>query len=114
VTEDLNPTVEDEQNNVFVERPHLVVLGAGASRAAFPEGDKNGKRLPLMADLVDTLGLRSLLICWDVNPDDNFEDIYSVIYDTGNRYRITELQRRVDKYFVALEIGEKPTIYDHL
>ena len=68
MTEDLNPTVEDEQNNVFVERPHLVVLGAGASRAAFPDGDKNGKRLPLMADfgrytrssfVVDLLGRQS-------------------------------------------------------
>jgi len=26
-----------------MERPHVVILGAGASYAAFPNGDKNGK-----------------------------------------------------------------------
>jgi len=25
-------------------RPHVVLLGAGASRAAFPRGERNGKR----------------------------------------------------------------------
>ena len=89
MTEDLNPTVEDEQNNVFVERPHLVVLGAGASRAAFPDGDKNGKRLPLMADLVDTLGLRSLLICWDVNPDELAKSQqFTIIFDVTTEERL--------------------------
>jgi len=42
-------------------RCHLVILGAGASRAALPNGDKRGRTLPLMNDLVDTLGLRPLL-----------------------------------------------------
>src|SRR5947199_10791733 len=39
------------------ESPHVVILGAGASRAAFPNGDANGSRLPLMVDLVGCLGL---------------------------------------------------------
>jgi hypothetical protein len=29
-------------------RSHVVILGAGASYAAFPDGDKNGRKLPLM------------------------------------------------------------------
>ena len=28
---------------------HIVILGAGASIAAFPDGDINGKRLPTMS-----------------------------------------------------------------
>ncbi|MFW6223076.1 MAG: hypothetical protein ACOC3T_05645 [Bacteroidota bacterium] len=34
-------------------RPHVVILGAGASAAAFPQGDANGKKLPVMNDLAD-------------------------------------------------------------
>jgi hypothetical protein len=60
--DDISPTVEDEINNAFVGRSHLVVLGAGASRAAFPKGDQNGKKLPLMADLVEVLQLEGLLL----------------------------------------------------
>src|SRR5260370_37812803 len=34
-------------------RPHLIILGAGASRAAFPQGERQGRRLPLMADFTE-------------------------------------------------------------
>lgn len=33
-------TVEDEIRDVSCNRPHLVILGAGASRAAFPDGTR--------------------------------------------------------------------------
>src|SRR5437016_2179224 len=36
--------------------PHVVILGAGASNAAFPDGDKNGKPLPLLDDLANVVG----------------------------------------------------------
>ena len=107
-------TVEDERNEVFVGRAHLVVLGAGASRAAFPNGDRNGRVLPLMADFVDVVGLRSLLDGWGVDPDRNFEEIFSEIFDRGDNARIKTLQGRVEDYFGSLEIGDEPTIYDHL
>ena len=31
-------------------RPHVVILGAGASCAAIPNGDKNGKRISFIMD----------------------------------------------------------------
>ena len=37
---------------------HIVILGAGASIAAFPDGDVNGNRLPTMDNLVEMLGLQ--------------------------------------------------------
>jgi hypothetical protein len=37
--------------------PHVVILGAGASKASFPTGDGNGKRLPVLAELADCLDL---------------------------------------------------------
>jgi hypothetical protein len=41
-------------------RPHVVILGAGASLQAFPDGDRKGQRLPLMYELVEVVGLRSV------------------------------------------------------
>jgi len=47
----------EEIAQVKVQRPHVVILGAGASLASLPNGDKNGKSLPLMNNFVETLGL---------------------------------------------------------
>ena len=32
------------------ESPHIVILGSGASKAACPLSDKNGRQIPLMDD----------------------------------------------------------------
>ena len=40
---------------INVQRPHLVLLGAGASLAAFPDGERNGMKLPLMNNFVETV-----------------------------------------------------------
>ncbi len=114
MSEAKEPTVENERDCVFMGRSHLVVLGAGASRAAFPNGDRHGKKLPLMADFVDTLELRPLLAQWGIDPDRNFEDVFSGIYEAGETDRIGILQSRVENYFGSLQIGDNPTIYDHL
>ena len=39
-------------------RPHIVIVGSGASVASFPKGDKNGKQLPTMDNLVEVIGLK--------------------------------------------------------
>lgn len=108
------PTIEDERDSVFMGRSHLVVLGAGASRAAFPNGDRNGRKLPLMADFVETLDLRRVLVDWGVYPESNFEDIFSAIFEQGEAERIQFLQSRIREYFASLRIGDGPTLYDHL
>jgi hypothetical protein len=38
-------TVEEEIANPFFGRPHVVILGAGASRASFPKGEAAGRHL---------------------------------------------------------------------
>ena len=38
-------------------RPHVVILGAGASCAAIPNGDKNGKWISAMSGFINKLGL---------------------------------------------------------
>jgi hypothetical protein len=55
-------TRQQEVNQIQMGRPHFVILGAGASRAACPQGDADGRHLPVMTDFVDTLELREILL----------------------------------------------------
>lgn len=63
-------------------RPHVVILGAGASCAALPNGDKNGKKITGMNGFIDNFGLSLLLEQAHVRTDSgNLEDIYMELYD---------------------------------
>lgn len=98
-------------------RPHVVLLGAGASRAAFPKGDPTGKRIPVMDDLVDILGLQRLLD--EAGPEielgRNFEAIYSQL-DSHPKYIhiIKTIEAHIDDYFSDLSLPIEATIYDRL
>ena len=59
-TNDFYTNIEELIRDTRMGRPHVVILGAGASKAAFPEGDRNGKKIPIMDDLVETIGLNSI------------------------------------------------------
>ena len=59
--EDRTVGLDQKTRNTSMGRPHVVILGAGASVAAFPDGDKNGRKLPVMNDLVEKLDLDSAL-----------------------------------------------------
>lgn len=54
-------SAEEDINQIIVGKLHVVILGAGASYAAFPGGDKHGRKLPLMNNLIETLGLQDLI-----------------------------------------------------
>ena len=54
---DLELSIEDEIKDIKIGRPHVVILGAGASLAAFPNGDANGISLLLMSDFKEKVGL---------------------------------------------------------
>jgi hypothetical protein len=73
-------TEEFEVKHAFFDRPHLILLGAGASSAAFPTGDKNGRKLPLLRDFVEIIGLHGQMSEAGISPPfDDFEAIYSQI-----------------------------------
>lgn len=95
---------------------HVVVLGAGASRAACPQGDAQGRPLPLMADLISVLGLRDQLEKAGVFlADENFENLYSrLASDPTHSHLSLQLQEAVFDYFSELRLPENPTVYDHL
>ncbi len=108
--------VADEIAQVEINAPHVFLLGAGASRAAFPNGDRNGKRLPVMADFVEILELESLFENSGIDYQRrNFEDIYSelCLNESFQKVRL-QLEDLIFDYFNSLELPDTPTIYDYL
>src|SRR5947209_17560615 len=95
-------------------RPHLILLGAGASRATCPNGDKNGRVLPLMLDFTEVLDIKSLFRSCGLDPDRNFEDTFSELYENSGISKTDEIQSRIDIYLSDLELSNDPTVYDLL
>ena len=96
-------------------RPHVVLLGAGTSRAAFPDGDATGKRLPLMNDLAQVLDLEPILERAGKFENQNFELIYSELDANPHHNSVREeIERQVREYFSSLELPETATIYDRI
>jgi hypothetical protein len=108
----------ENQNKKYTKigRPHVVLLGAGASLASFPNGDKNEKPLPLMNDLGKLLNLEKDFVEHGINIENkNFEELYSSLY-IDKRYTdlLATIEIKIHNYFSSLELPEEPTIYDHL
>ena len=97
-------------------RPHVVLVGAGATIAAIPHGDKNGKKASVMKGFIDSLGLRNLLNGISLQTtSDNIEDIYSELAASGEHDAVVqELENAIREYFSELEIPDELTVYDFL
>jgi len=94
---------------------HVVILGAGASRAAFPTGDPNGNRLPVMADMVEVLHLGPLLSQYGPITVDNFELFFAELAAKDPEcLLLREIEGRVREYFSSLRLPNTATIYDRL
>lgn len=96
--------------------PHAVLLGAGASAASFPNGDANRKKLPVMNNFIETLGLSKILDKEGIpRENSNVEEIYA---DLISDKKCESLNKRVEgiihKYFSEMEIPDEPTLYDYL
>jgi hypothetical protein len=108
--------IDDEIADVKFGRPHVFILGAGASLAAFPDGDINGLRLPLMHNFTEILGLDNDLKKYNINFEgENFEEIYSFLYGQ-DEYKdiIGIIEDKTFKYFSQMKLPAVPTMYDHL
>ncbi|HEL1116353.1 TPA: hypothetical protein TVG90_001870, partial [Streptococcus equi subsp. zooepidemicus] len=97
-------------------RSHTVILGAGATIAAIPKGDKNGKSSSVMNGLLKKLNLEELLSDVELRTkSENLEDIYSELYERAECAELVkELEERLYAYFASLELPDEPTIYDLL
>lgn len=106
-------TVGQEISDTSAGRPHVVLLGAGASKAALPNGDKNGRQIPLLRDLAKELGLVKYFP-EDLKKlsEDNFEAAYSRLYDMGVSDAINNINDLIYNYFSELELPDEPNLYD--
>jgi hypothetical protein len=93
-----------------------VILGAGASRAAFPNGDKNGKILPLMDELPAVVGRTwTDLVQRSRPPTQGFEAQFSWIRGQGTYAdELQSVESSITEYFRTLELPDTATIYDYL
>lgn len=103
-------------NAGFVPRPHIVLLGAGASVAAAPNGDKNGKRIPVLNSLPATLGIEAELKQAGFKlPISDFEQAFTEICADEGKAELRKLvEDRVYSYFSTLQLPDEPTVYDYL
>ena len=103
-------------NNLEIYRtcPHVVILGAGASVAAIPNGDKFGRKISVMDGFIDNLGMRDLLKGIKFKSE-NLEDIYSEL-SAHQEYDVIreKLEESIRDYFSQYYLPEDPTIYDLL
>ena len=94
----------------------MVILGAGASKAALPSGDKNGRSLPVMDEIVPMLGLENQLRSLGIDgPFKNFEKLYGVLAARdASSEAVKCIECAVRSYFSAIQLPDTPTIYDFL
>ncbi|TRX40854.1 hypothetical protein [Flavobacterium restrictum] len=95
---------------------HLVILGAGATMATIPNGDKNGRKSSVMNNFISELGLNDCLnkIKFKTKSN-NLEDIYSEINEREDALEIKlTLETAIRNHFSQLRLPDKPTIYDLL
>jgi hypothetical protein len=99
-----------------IQAPHVVILGAGASIAAYKDWGSVGPPLPSMQDLVDVLSLRTLIETKGFNVDGlGFEAFYDDLASSSRDLQLQiEIERRVAEYFGSLRLPGCVTIYDYL
>jgi hypothetical protein len=100
----------------FKSRPHVVLMGAGASVATIPNGDKNGMKTSVMDGFIEKLGMSEIIANLNLETSsDNLEDIYAEIASKPEYEDVRNtLDKNIRDYFSAFEIPDEPTVYDHL
>ena len=101
-----------------IQNPHVVILGAGASIAACPNGDKKGLPLPSLQNIQEVIGLSDVFAqieSVEGSLGDGFEAKYSKLVHIG-RYgdEIELINEAVRRYFLRLELPDSVTPYDLL
>ena len=70
----------DDTYKAFASRPHLVIVGAGATIDSIPNGDKNGQQSAVMKGFIDKLGFTGILADSGIQFDsDNLEYFFLLL-----------------------------------
>lgn len=110
----------EEYEYYMKNRPHVVILGAGASCAAIPDGDKYGRKISAMSGFIEKLGLGNILSKVElITESNNLEDIYMELDERGKVELVckevkNELEVAIREYMNGFELPDKATIYDFL
>src|SRR3990170_7903954 len=96
--------------------PHLLILGSGASVAALPHGDANGRPVPMFQDLPDIIEADKLLLAYGIDrAGRDFEELFSDIHSADPLHEVLGiLEAKVRDYFSRLELPHTPNLYDHI
>ncbi|KAA0086070.1 hypothetical protein CIW54_15760 [Paraburkholderia sp. T12-10] len=112
----MSPEEANEYESFMKNRPHVVILGAGATMAAIPAGDKNGRKSSVMNGFIDALGMTGIIKGIKLQTSsNNLEDIYSELHRRPECDAVREeLDQKIRGYFSELELPDEPNIYDLL
>lgn len=115
ISSDCEVSVSEEIEKIFMGKPHVLLLGAGASKAALPKGDKYGKPVPILRELATELSIFKYF------PEDlvelskkDFESAYSQLFNRGKSDNLDMVNDRVSAYFSDLELPDEVNLYDLL
>jgi len=98
----------DNPIEALPHRPHVVILGAGASVAAIPNGDKHGRKISVMDGFIDRLGMRDILSGANVKSE-NLEEVYSELSEHPEySEQKKQLEEAIWEYFSAFRIPDEP------
>ena len=108
------PTID--KNTKHLLDPHVVIIGAGASKAAC-RIDKNGRSVPLLKNTHEILGLTDYICDYGFQEEDlqDFEAFFSSIHENKKYLELQcFLEGKIREYFQELQLIDSPTLYDYL
>ncbi len=97
-------------------RPHLFILGAGATKATIPNGDKYGRESPVMENFLQKMGINGLLknVILETSSN-NIETIYSELVEKPEYANVvTKIEDSIVSHYQQMKIPDSPTLYDYL
>lgn len=109
----------DDYINFKRNSPHLFILGAGATMAAIPNGDKFGRKSSVMKGFLSNIGKQHLLDGVELETTStNIEDIYSELHSKSEDPKYREVAGQIEDeiydYFSQMQLPDEPTMYDYL
>ena len=58
--------------------------------------------------------MRPKLEEWRIDPNQNFEDIFSELFEQEEKEKMNNLEKTIYNYCSSLKLLSEPTIYDHI